>query len=148
MAQLHGVCDADEPVLPTYSETTLRKIDKADLIAFGENFCGIKFPENKLKEPVVQRLHAHVALNGRGSQHVGNLVAQSQKKSKLRSEEKKAKAALRDADARLATANRNREVARRALATATTAVEREAQSVAAARTAYESAQNNTRNFSL
>lgn len=72
------MCDADEPVPRTYSETTIRSIDKVDLIAFRENFCGIKFPEGATckKESVVQRLHAHIALKGRGSEHVGHLVAQ------------------------------------------------------------------------
>ncbi|CAM9884225.1 unnamed protein product [Ectocarpus sp. 6 AP-2014] len=147
MVQLAAVCDADEPALRTYSESTLRSIHKNDLIAFGENFCGIKFPEGAKQDAVVQRVHAHIALKGRGSEHVAHLVAQAQQKSKLKKEEKKTKKALSDADARLATANRNREVARRALEAATAAVERETQSVAAARAAYESAQNNTRNFS-
>ncbi|CAN0330746.1 unnamed protein product, partial [Ectocarpus sp. 8 AP-2014] len=76
MAQRAGVCDADEPALRTYSESTLRSIHKDDLIAFGENFCGIKFPEGAKQDAIVQLVRAHIARKGRGTEHVGHLVAQ------------------------------------------------------------------------
>lgn len=72
---------------------------------------------------------------------------QAAKKAKMKSEEKTAKGALDEANAKLDRANLNRDAAQHALQAAMSVVGREMQAVADAEAAYERAQTNTANFS-